>query len=1377
MKPLTKYLIPFSLIIFCALNGSRLYADDPLDDFPKPLGAEWAQVYPEASGRSIVAIPSGYVVAGRQNGPTDSPLLDYWTVLVRYNLDGTFSGSEDFSSETDHNEAFDILASYDGEDNLDGYIITGARHTEHNNGDEIDDLPDMWLMKTNTSFVKQWESTFGDYFSDFGYATIHDGTGFIISGRYTNPNESGYLVRTDASGTMTWEASYGTETRWEFMPVIYSSAPAHDGGLIVATDHGLQKLGTYTPTTRPSDEAEWWASTSDVLKSVIAVSGGYVATGYVEVSGDANHLDLVLIKVNTDGSEAWRHTFGRFASALGATGMNDYGEEVIQTADGGFAVIGTTQSYAWHGTNDMWLIKTDENGVMQWDMAMGDTEGDFGRGIVEDAANDLVACGTTNFDDGTGGGLTNWIYVVSVSGNFAPPHPSFTYSPESPLYIQENVHFDATGTTPGGGEDEIELYEWDFGDGNSGSGITANHIYIAPGTYTATLYVTDSNGIRRETSQTVTAVELAQQWERTFGNGQDWYYDLSEVEDGNFLLCGINCITTSNCSTWVAKVDAWGNTLWTGTYPDIYANGRDGAHRGILGNDGNYVIAGMRDKATAGSTRDVRIIKLAADDGEKLWDVSFDKDGAGDEAYDIKAVPSDGYVVAAVGSTTAWMLKINESGEMEWDGIYSNTGDLSLQGLAVAPSEDGGYLMVCSRYGSFSSDPFFAIKTDADGVEINRQTITTTGEAGGRWVTEALDGGYAIAGMRDDDFGLIKLDGDGDFDWSSTWGNDSDRNYIYDADTAPDGGYIMVGTLYTPETDDDTYVVRTDSEGNVAWELTIGEEGKVGGENGQAVAYLPDGSIVILHTDYYDAVTRLTKIGPNMLPTGDFTFDPVDVLAGEPVTFTSDVDDEDGTITHMTWQFGTGEGDPETTTSSTIDHTYTRSGTYTVTLTAYDNSGGELIVTHDVTVTGEVVDNCPDDPDKIEPGVCGCGVPDTDTDTDGTPDCIDNCPDDINKTEPGICGCGVADTDTDLDGTADCNDGCPADENKTAPGDCGCGEVDTDTDSDGTADCIDECPDDPDKIAAGTCGCGVADTDTDSDGTPDCNDNCPDDPDKTEPGTCGCGVSDADTDGDGTLDCEDACPDDGDKTEPGICGCGTPDIDTDSDGTLDCNDNCPDDPDKTEPGTCGCGVEDTDTDTDGTPDCLESGPDGTDPGYDGNGDGDADSTQDFVASLNAYDDSGYVTIASPDSTTLSSVTAEDNPAPADPEAPDATDFPYGFFSFTISDVTPGGSTTVTIYLPSGATPSTYWKYGPTPGTPAPHWYEFLYDAGTNTGAEFSGNVITLHFVDGQRGDDDLDATNGIIVDIGAPGSPIPSSGGNGGGGGGGGCFISELGKF
>ena len=96
---------------------------------------------------------------------------------------------------------------------------------------------------------------------------------------------------------------------------------------------------------------------------------------------------------------------------------------------------------------------------------------------------------------------------------------------------------------------------------------------------------------------------------------------------------------------------------------------------------------------------------------------------------------------------------------------------------------------------------------------------------------------------------------------------------------------------------------------------------------------------------------------------------------------------------------------------------------------------------------------------------------DSDTDKDGTDDTEDACPNDPNKTQPGICGCGVAETDSDNDGTPDCKDECPNDPNKIAEGNCGCGETDKDSDNDGVADCEDECPYNADITEVGICGC------------------------------------------------------------------------------------------------------------------------------------------------------------------------------------------------------------------------------------------------------------------------------------------------------------------
>ena len=113
---------------------------------------------------------------------------------------------------------------------------------------------------------------------------------------------------------------------------------------------------------------------------------------------------------------------------------------------------------------------------------------------------------------------------------------------------------------------------------------------------------------------------------------------------------------------------------------------------------------------------------------------------------------------------------------------------------------------------------------------------------------------------------------------------------------------------------------------------------------------------------------------------------------------------------------------------------------------------------------GDVCDNCSDDPNKTDPGACGCGVADTDSDNDGMADCIDGCPHDLEKTEPGICGCGVADTDSDGDGMADCNDNCPGVSNSDQ----------ADSDGDGIGDVCD--------------GVGAAPGDLNSDGNVDYDD-------------------------------------------------------------------------------------------------------------------------------------------------------------------------------------------------------------------------------------------------------------------------------------------------
>jgi uncharacterized repeat protein (TIGR02543 family) len=166
---------------------------------------------------------------------------------------------------------------------------------------------------------------------------------------------------------------------------------------------------------------------------------------------------------------------------------------------------------------------------------------------------------------------------------------------------------------------------------------------------------------------------------------------------------------------------------------------------------------------------------------------------------------------------------------------------------------------------------------------------------------------------------------------------------------------------------------------------------------------------------------------------------------------------------------------------------------------------------------------------------------------------------------------------------------------------------------------------------------------------------------------------------------------------------------------------------------------------------------------DGNNDGIVDSMQDHVSSILTPDGQHYVTIESSDGTILAECMAVDKPSGAEGLPTQDDEYPYGFFAFSVENVEPGGEATVTIYLPADASPTSYYKYGPLPDNDTPQWYDFSYDEGTKTGAKIDGNVITLYFVDGERGDDDLEA-NGVIVDDGGPGSEKVRAG----------CFIGTL---
>jgi hypothetical protein len=240
--------------------------------------------------------------------------------------------------------------------------------------------------------------------------------------------------------------------------------------------------------------------------------------------------------------------------------------------------------------------------------------------------------------------------------------------------------------------------------------------------------------------------------------------------------------------------------------------------------------------------------------------------------------------------------------------------------------------------------------------------------------------------------------------------------------------------------------------------------------------------------------------------------------------------------------------------------------------------------------TPDCLDGCPLDPNKIDPGQCGCGIPDTDGDGDGIADCVDNCAFLANPGQEDVDGDGVGDAcdncpvtpnpsqaDDDGDGAGNACDNCPSINN---PGQ-------EDVDGDGVGDDCDNCPS----------AANPGQTDVDGDGAGDACDNCP--------VTANPGQADADADGIG--DACDNCPA---NSNPGQA-------DGDGDGVGDDCDNCPASANPGQADAVGDGVGDDcdncpanpnagqqDNDGDGVGDACDNCPSMANPGQqDSDGDG------------------------------------------------------------------------------------------------------------------------------------------------------------------------------
>jgi hypothetical protein len=400
-------------------------------------------------------------------------------------------------------------------------------------------------------------------------------------------------------------------------------------------DEGIENLATNS--NKIEFIKTFGGSKNDVSQSVVNTSdGGYAILGYTQ-SNDGN-----IINKNNEDFDFWVMKFSSDDTLLWSKtyggSSDDRGADIITTNDDGFALLGYSKSDNGDvtlnaGAQDFWILKISNNGDILWQKTFGYTGADSGTALLQTQDNGFLITGV--LDVSASGGQGNSKSAKHAGGDVWALKLASTGSLEWSKYF-------------GGSFTEIPF----------GIVETSDNEYII----TASSDSKDFNISNNKGGYDFWILKIASDgtliWEKSFGGSEiDEPRAIAATADGNFMIVGDTRSSDKDVSNnrggadlWMLKISTNGNLIWQKT---IGASSFDVARSISKTNDNGFIIAGNSRSLDAGFTNqgqnDAWILKVDIN-GDILWQ-KFVGGSENDLLFD--AVQLNNKSIIAVGETTS----------------------------------------------------------------------------------------------------------------------------------------------------------------------------------------------------------------------------------------------------------------------------------------------------------------------------------------------------------------------------------------------------------------------------------------------------------------------------------------------------------------------------------------------------------------------------------------------------------------------------------------------------------------------------------------------------------------------------------------------------